>query len=1391
VSYCVTIYDEVTQVAEDCELNYWIYDTGPITVYTPADQPHPLYDYAINKFPSGGSGRPACIQPYPHKDGDPPALEPEDQLGEDESNKKEDHLEGDPISIYNGNNVHSETDIKLPTPFTRGLEIKRYYNSRITQEDLDGYPDTPTANIRYGFGWTNSYNAILRYVGGWSYPSHAPLEGCDPDLFQGYIFHRYYDVMDETGHTNRFGRVCGDELRGEYTSFEFQDDKWGWRRLDGSFFVFGNPYQEPLDPYLTEIIDPHGNRQVLIYDSERRLETVTDEATGQVLTFHYNTEGMLDHVSGPVTEAVADGVWVRYGYDDIKNLTSVSYPDGSGYIYEYDDPNDPHNLTTKRDINGNFIFGWTYDDQDRAISNTTNGDDDVTIDYVDGSTVDVTNAYAVTTSHTLAMINNKKHITTVNGPVNCRGCGKDVVRYGHDEQGWVTEIEYVNGRIDQYAYYDARGNAHTEILDAGGLNEVTVQYDFHPTLNQPLRRTQTSVLGSGDKETIWDYDDDGNDTPNENPTSMVHRLIERGFTLDASGSTVPYEYITSMTYNAKGQVTAINGPRPGDDDAVSYCYDSTTGNLAAMTQPHVGTTAFAEYDDAGNLTLMIDPNGVETSFTYDGRNRLLTTTRNGATASTVYTERGKPDSVTDPAGRTLDFVYDAANHLERIVDPAGNFRHFQYDALGNPAREALFVSGSSPEDDGEQTRRFDYGDPLASSGLMAGKPWKTIRPNHDDSAELETVFGYDDMGNVTSVTDARTNTTAHQYDAFGRLKCTEQPGVVVTEFGYDTHGNLKHIIDPEGLETMYFYDDMGRLVKTDSPDTGVTILVYDEAGNMVHKDQNGTVTTHSYDGLNRLTDTLYADGTPGVSLTYDSGSGNYLKGRLASVSDASGGRSFSYDANGFLDTEQRVINGAAYITDYDFDAAGNLRAMVYPTGQVVNFLPDSVDVGRIGTVQIDPGGGVQDLANGLAYKPFGPMTAMNLGNGVSVSLSYDRNYQAAGITAGSVFDRSYVPDGAGNIETIADNIDSSRSQSFGYDALNRLTDASGVYGNIGYTYDRTGNRLTRTDAQGTDTYTYIPGSNQPDTMTGSETIYFDHDVHGNLVGRAFVDGSGQGSGADIPDYTYTHDGQRVVKSVGGQRTVYHYDLAGQLIAETDGDGNLIKAYVWLHGQPLAQVSAGGAVYYYHNDHLGTPQRMTDASGTVVWAVDYLPFGQADVTVGTVVNNLRFAGQYYDAETGLHYNYHRYYDPKLGRYLRADPIGLAGGINLYAYVQNNPVNFIDPDGLMAQKLIKLSKKLYGKILPRAAGKDPRVKIYDKHGNYKEAKVFKDGRVEPPGAKLPKGVIEKAKDLLPAALLFMGELLDPFDAEALANPEEDADNNGIPDYLENSSNPCGGE
>ena len=130
----------------------------------------------------------------------------------------------------------------------------------------------------------------------------------------------------------------------------------------------------------------------------------------------------------------------------------------------------------------------------------------------------------------------------------------------------------------------------------------------------------------------------------------------------------------------------------------------------------------------------------------------------------------------------------------------------------------------------------------------------------------------------------------------------------------------------------------------------------------------------------------------------------------------------------------------------------------------------------------------------------------------------------------------------------------------------------------------------------------------------------------------------------------------------------------------------------MNGQPLAKMEWTNT-YYYHPDHLGTPQKMTDASGTVVWAADYKPFGEATITVSTITNNLRFPGQYFDAEMGLNYNYFRDYNPTIGRYIETDPIGIDEGLNhIYTYAGNRPLYYIDYDGMSVSPCCGMTSKM---------------------------------------------------------------------------------------------------
>ncbi len=332
----------------------------------------------------------------------------------------------------------------------------------------------------------------------------------------------------------------------------------------------------------------------------------------------------------------------------------------------------------------------------------------------------------------------------------------------------------------------------------------------------------------------------------------------------------------------------------------------------------------------------------------------------------------------------------------------------------------------------------------------------------------------------------------------------------------------------------------------------------------------------------------------------------------------------------------------------------------------------------------------QTLASSLAYQPFGPMDSMTYGNSLSHSRDFDLDYRLTDLTTGTVQDLSYTLNAANNITAITNSLDSNRNQSFVYDDLNRLTEAQGIYGIHSYSYDANGNRLTSVIDAHVQTYSYATNSHRLLQTQNGGTQEYGYDANGNTTDntdRQFTYGNNnrlkeaQIANTPVATYIYNGKGERVQKQ-STDTTFYYYDQSGQLIAELDGFGNTLREYLYVDGQPLAYVTLG-AVNFIHTDHLGTPQLITDSNQNIVWSADYTPFGEATVDPNsTITNNLRFPGQYYDQETGLHYNYMRDYSPEIGRYLQSDLIGLAGGLNTYLYALN-PLTQIDPFGLMGQ------------------------------------------------------------------------------------------------------------
>ncbi|HHK4832360.1 TPA: RHS repeat domain-containing protein, partial [Pseudomonas aeruginosa] len=421
---------------------------------------------------------------------------------------------------------------------------------------------------------------------------------------------------------------------------------------------------------------------------------------------------------------------------------------------------------------------------------------------------------------------------------------------------------------------------------------------------------------------------------------------------------------------------------------------------------------------------------------------------------------------------------------------------------------------------------------------------------------------------------------------------------------------------------------------------------------------------------------------------------------------------YRYDERGNLVEQVRSIRlDQQTLLDrvtYRYDAANQLLEIGYPSGLAIGY-PRNAG-GQVASVTLAVGDKAPSpLVGQIAYLPFGPLLRLTWGNGITLSREYDQDYQLLRQKVGP-WQSDYQHDANGNIQQHRHSLWGTLD--YQYDPLDRLTEERGVQGGRSYAYDAVGNRTQRSDnpASGgtasSQDYQYAPDSNRL-TAIGAQAVT--SDAAGNLTQdraarKLAYDAQGRLQsvsldGQQVAEYRYNALGQRIVKLTPESITTYLYGPDGQLLgeAEHDGSGRKLRAqyYLWLDSLPLATIDAdydaqgkvgNPTLLYLHGDHLDTPRLATDASGQIAWQWQSDAFGRGEaLSQGSTQVNLRFSGQYYDAESGLHYNYFRDYDPETGRYVESDPIGLEGGINTYGYVNANPINQTDWRGTVPDQI----------------------------------------------------------------------------------------------------------
>ncbi|MEU5170062.1 putative T7SS-secreted protein [Streptomyces mutomycini] len=850
------------------------------------------------------------------------------------------------------------------------------------------------------------------------------------------------------------------------------------------------------------------------------------------------------------------------------------------------------------------------------------------------------------------------------------GTDQEILRYGYTD-GHLTAVTNSSGKPLRFDC-DELGRI-TAWTDTNGSRYEYV-YDEH---DRCVYQTGTE----GHLEARFTWDDTDPDT-GLRMTSMT----------DGSGNTTRY------VINERAQIIAeINAL-----GAVTRFEHDRLHRLLSVKDP-LGRITRSTYDEHGHMTSVVRPDGRVMTGEYNVLGLMVRGKGvDGRATRQTYDERGNRTSVIDASGATTTYTYDEAGNPVSVIDALGHRTAIRCDAAGLP------VEITDPLGATTRYERDAYGRPtsLANAlGAVTRFTWTTEgnlarRIDADGSEESWT---YDGEGNCTTHTDATGAVSCFEYTHFDLMTARTGPDGVRYAFSYDAALRLTQVLNPDGKSWEYGYDAAGRLIsETDFDDRalayerdaaglltartdalGQTIRFRrDELGRVISKDAAGAVTTFEYDVFDQLARAIGPDGA--LTRLRD------RHGRLTSETVNGRAMSYAYDALGRR-IGRRTPNGVT--SGWSYDAAGR-RASLTTSGRTLAFEHDAA--GQETTRRI---GDSLTLAN--QYDPMGRLTTQHI----------------TGPEARSIQRRDFTYRADGHLIGLVDQL--SGHKLFDLDPVGRVTSVHAKNWTERYSYDEVGNQTEAfwpssqlsQEAVGIRVYTGT-------ALAHAGTIRYEHDQLGRISLRQKTRLSRK---PDTWRYEWDAESRLIAATTpNGNRWNYSYDPLGRRTAkeQLDPDGNAVEkiSFTWDGNtlceqtttaknlprqvtltwdydgfRPLTQterVYSSGTpqdiiderFFAIITDLVGTPTELVDESGVFSWRTRSTLWGiTAWSTDSTTYTPLRFPGQYFDLETGLHYNYFRVYDPETARYLTTDPLGLAPAPNPSAYV-SDPRASTDPLGL---------------------------------------------------------------------------------------------------------------